>query len=86
MKPTLSRDDVALLVASIQDVMTALRATDPDRKAELYRQLGLKIAYNHAKRSIRLSASPSGSCTKLCPRPEVSPAYTIGPTDDILIN
>jgi hypothetical protein len=82
----LSHEDIALLVAGAQDAITAFSTADVDRKAELYRQLRLKIAYNHAKRSIRLSASPSGSCTKLCPRPELDLAYTIGPTDEILIN
>jgi site-specific DNA recombinase len=72
-KPVLSHDDIALLVASIQNVMSAFRVADPDRKAEIYRQVGLKIAYDHAKRSIRLSASPSGSCTKLCPRGDLNP-------------
>lgn len=66
-KPVLTHDDIALLVASIQDVMSAFRAANPRRKGRIYRQVGLKIAYNHVKRSIRLSASPSGSCTKLCP-------------------
>jgi site-specific DNA recombinase len=77
-KPVLTHDEIALLVASIQDVMSAFRAANEGRKAEIYRQVGLKIAYNHAKRSIRLSASPSGSCTKLCPRGDLNPHALYG--------
>jgi hypothetical protein len=46
---------------------TILRQTDPTVKAEVYRQLGIKLTYKPGLRLIQAEASPSGSCTKVCP-------------------
>ncbi len=46
-RPTLSRNEIRDLVKSFGGLIKILRAADPTDKLEVYRQLGLKMTYNH---------------------------------------
>jgi hypothetical protein len=42
----LTRDQIAALVATVGDALAVLRDADPADKAEVYRQLGLRLTYH----------------------------------------
>jgi hypothetical protein len=52
---------------------------DPVDKALIYRELGLNLTYRPTARTVSAQATPSGSCTKLCPRGD---RYRIPTRDD----
>lgn len=41
----MSRSQIADLVRALGDIVAVLRDVDPDDKAEVYRQLGLRLTY-----------------------------------------
>ncbi|MEU6023020.1 hypothetical protein [Micromonospora sp. NPDC047134] len=41
----MSRAEIVALVTALDDITTVLRDADPTDKAEVYRQLGLRLAY-----------------------------------------
>jgi hypothetical protein len=57
-------------------IAVILRQADPDDKAEVYRQLDIKLTYKPGLRLIQAEASPSGSCTKVCPETNTSYKHT----------
>ncbi|WP_410535750.1 hypothetical protein [Streptomyces sp. KL2] len=54
----MSRDDIAALVHSVSDLAAAVRQADPEDKAELYRRLGLQLAYAPCRQTVRVTISP----------------------------
>jgi site-specific DNA recombinase len=64
---TMTADEINTLVEAMSGIASILRQADPTDKAEVYRQLGIKLTYKPGLRSIQAEASPSGSCTKVCP-------------------
>ena len=61
------------LVEAMAGIAAILRQADPTDKAEVYRQLGIKLTYKPGLRLIQAEASPSGSCTKVCPEGDLNP-------------
>ncbi|WP_131769183.1 recombinase family protein [Candidatus Protofrankia californiensis] len=49
----MSRDEIAALVEALGDILTALTEADPTDKAEVYRQLGLRLTYQPATQTVR---------------------------------
>jgi site-specific DNA recombinase len=49
----MSRTEIAHLVASLDDALTVLRHADPNDKAEVYRQLGLRLNYSPENETVR---------------------------------
>ncbi|MFI5489103.1 hypothetical protein [Micromonospora echinaurantiaca] len=49
-----------------------VRGAEPADKTLIYRELGLKLIYRPTTRIVSAQATPSGSCTKLCPRGELT--------------
>ncbi|MGW3565515.1 hypothetical protein ACWDSL_16825 [Streptomyces sp. NPDC000941] len=48
----LSRDEIARLVRSIKDPAAVVRQAEPPDKAEVYRQLGLRLTYDSGKHKV----------------------------------
>ncbi|RJO74197.1 hypothetical protein D5S18_18765 [Nocardia panacis] len=73
----MSRDEIRQLVDSVGGLLTVLRSADPADKLEVYRQLGLKLTYDHKKRAVLAEAGPKppvgvlvvsgGGLEPLCP-------------------
>lgn len=57
-RPTLSRNEIRQLVKSFGGLIKILRAADPADKLEVYRQLGLKMTYNHETRVVVAEVQP----------------------------
>jgi hypothetical protein len=65
---TMTSDEINTVIDALAGIATILRTADPADKAEVYRQLGLRLTYKPGPRIITAEANPSGSCTSLCPR------------------
>jgi site-specific DNA recombinase len=78
-------DEINTLVEAMAGIAEILRRADPDDKAEVYRQLGLKLTYKPGLRLIQAEAGPSGSCTKVCPEPELNLNYMVDLREDLLL-
>ena len=71
----MSSDEIRTLVQALGDIATVLRGADPADKAEVYRQLGLRLTYQPEQRLVRAEASPNG--------PKCGPAYGLCPRGDL---
>ncbi|MDH6464125.1 hypothetical protein M2302_004322 [Micromonospora sp. A200] len=49
----MSRAEITTLVTALGDIATVLRDADPADKAEVYRQLGLRLAYHPETQTVR---------------------------------
>lgn len=58
VKP-MTTDQIRDLVNTLGGLLMILREADPTDKTEVYRQLGLKLTYDHANRLIRAEAQPN---------------------------
>jgi hypothetical protein len=54
----LTRDQVRTLVQQIGELTAALAEAEPADRAEVYRQLGLKLTYNPEQQKVRVQAQP----------------------------
>ena len=72
---SLTADEISTMVDAMSGIAQILRQADPADKAEVYQQLGIRLTYKPGPRLIQAEASPSGSCTKVCPEGELSPHY-----------
>lgn len=70
-------DEIATLVDAVSGIVAILQAAEPADKAELYRELGLRLTYEPGPRLIKAEANPSGSCTRLCPRTNTKNIHTV---------
>jgi hypothetical protein len=60
----LTEAEIAQLVGSIRDVVKTLSRADAESKADVYRELGLKLPYAPANRSVLVEAFQIwGSCS-----------------------
>jgi len=50
---SMSRDEIASVVAALSDLLAVLRDADPADKAEIYTQLGLRLTYQPRERTVR---------------------------------
>lgn len=57
-RPALSRKEIHELVKSFGGLVKILRAADSTDKLEVYRQLGLKMTYNHKTRVVVAEVQP----------------------------
>jgi hypothetical protein len=64
---TMTPNEINTLVEAMSGIATILRQADPTDKAEVYRQLGIKLTFTPGLRLIQAEASPNRSCTKVCP-------------------
>ncbi|WP_406076006.1 zinc ribbon domain-containing protein [Micromonospora sp. NBC_01638] len=55
----MSRSQIADLVQALGDIATVLRDADPDDKAEVYRQLGLRLTYQTETQTVRAAVDLS---------------------------
>ncbi|WP_435091172.1 zinc ribbon domain-containing protein [Micromonospora aurantiaca (nom. illeg.)] len=69
---TMSPDEIRHIVETLGNITTVLRDADPADKALIYRELGLTLTYRPTARTVSAQATPSGSCTELCPRGELN--------------
>jgi hypothetical protein len=68
-----ARREINTVVEALAGIAAILRTADPVDKAEVYRQLGLKLTYKPGLRVVDAEAEPSGSCTSLCPMGDSNP-------------
>ncbi|WP_095522664.1 hypothetical protein [Pseudofrankia inefficax] len=64
----LTRDDISNMIDSIGDVAAALAAAEPADKADLYRQLNLRLAYQPATNTVRVDAKIDSSYRRVMDR------------------
>ena len=70
---TMTPDEINTVVEALAGIAAILRRAEPADKAEVYRQLGLRLTYEPGPRIVRAEASASGSWIKLCPRGDLNP-------------
>ncbi|MBE1584544.1 hypothetical protein ACFPOI_43565 [Nonomuraea angiospora] len=71
----LTEEEIAEMVATIGDIRRALRTADPQDKAEVYGELGLRLIYEPARNAVIAQAELGRSCTKVCPRGDTLDTY-----------
>jgi site-specific DNA recombinase len=54
--PSMTREEIASVVAALSDLLTVLRRADPADKAEIYAHLGLRLVYQPGDRLVRAEA------------------------------
>jgi site-specific DNA recombinase len=59
----MTRAQLADLVRQLGDIVSVLQHADPDDRAEVYRQLNLRLTYDHAKHRVAAEALPAIPCT-----------------------
>jgi hypothetical protein len=57
----MSRDDIHTLVDTLDGLLNVLRHADPADKAEVYRELGVHLTYNHTARTVQAETRPTSS-------------------------
>jgi hypothetical protein len=57
----MSRDDIHTLVDTLGGLLTALRHPSPADKTEVYRELGVRLTYDHAERTVLAETRPTSS-------------------------
>jgi hypothetical protein len=62
----LTRSQIAPLVHGLGDLLDVLRDADPADKAEVYRQLGVRLTYHPGEARVTVEAQPTGPGTKEC--------------------
>jgi site-specific DNA recombinase len=55
----MSRDEIRALVDALGGLMSVLRSADPADVAEVYRQLGLTLTYDHETRTVLAEVQPA---------------------------
>ena len=54
----MTADEIAALVEQLGDIMAVLSRADPADKAEVYRQLGLKLTWYHETQTAHAEIDP----------------------------
>jgi hypothetical protein len=57
----MSRDDIRTMVDTLGGLLNALRHTDPADKAEVYRELGIRLTYHHTEHTVLAETRPTGT-------------------------
>jgi site-specific DNA recombinase len=82
----LTKEEIQVLINAITDVITVLRDADPQDKAALYGQLGLKLTYNPGAKTVTARARLGDTCTKRsCPRGDSTATYMGEITGELLV-
>jgi site-specific DNA recombinase len=70
----MSKEEITTIVNAVTSLITVLRDADPQDKAEIYSQLGLRLTYHPSPRTVSARAEPGRPCTKgSCPRGDLNP-------------
>jgi hypothetical protein len=64
----LTEEEIAAMASKLGDLRKLLHSADPQDKADVYEQLGLRMTYDPAQKTVMARAQLRRSCTKLCPR------------------
>jgi hypothetical protein len=51
-------------VTTLHDIASVLATADPKLKAEVYAELGVRVAYDHERRVVKVEARPANACAK----------------------
>ncbi len=54
----MSRDEIGQLVDALGGLLAILRVAEPGDKLEVYRELGLKLTYNHHDHAVTVETNP----------------------------
>ena len=57
----MSRDEIKALIDALGGLLAVLRDADPADKAEVYRQLGLRLTYDHQTHTVLAETRPAPS-------------------------
>ena len=57
----MSRDDIHTMVNTLGGLLNALRHADPTDKAEVYRELGVRLTYDHIEHTVLAETRPTSS-------------------------
>jgi site-specific DNA recombinase len=57
----MSRDDIHTMVDTLGGLLNVLRHADPADKTEVYRELGVRLTYNHTEHTILAETQPTSS-------------------------
>src|SRR6185312_2387218 len=57
----MSRNDIGAMVDTLGGLLDVLRHADPADKAEVYRELGVRLTYNHTERTVLAETRPTSS-------------------------
>jgi hypothetical protein len=57
----MSRDDIHAMVDTLGGLLNVLRHADPADKAEVYRELGIRLTYNHTEHTVLAETQPTSS-------------------------
>ncbi|MGH3340371.1 MAG: hypothetical protein ACRDPL_16300, partial [Propionibacteriaceae bacterium] len=57
----MSRDDIHAMVDTLGGLLDVLRHADPADKAEVYRELGVRLTYNHTEHTVLAETRPTSS-------------------------
>jgi site-specific DNA recombinase len=82
----MSRDKIARMVAALGDLVAVLRQADPADKAEVYRQLGIRLTYypENTKCGPRL-ASTRIMGNGPCPRTDLNQSPMLTVAEDLRV-
>lgn len=71
----MSRDEIRGLIEALGSVGDVLRRADPADKAEVYRQLRLRLMYQPDRRTMRadIEVDPQSWGYGVCPRGDLNP-------------
>ncbi|HEU0088614.1 MAG TPA: recombinase family protein [Pseudonocardiaceae bacterium] len=74
----MTKQEIQALVDALGNIATVLAQADPTDKAEVYRQLGLRLTYQPAEHLVRAEAhlDPHGWGYGLCPRGDSTTTHT----------
>lgn len=77
MPQDVNRDDLERVVSDMSLVVSRLAAAaDPATKAALYRNLGLRLTYDHDEQEVEVEVSTAEECGTWCPRGDTVHAHT----------
>jgi len=79
----LSAEQVAELIERVGGMAGLLRTATPERKAEVYAGLGLRLIYNHEGQSLLAEALASGGVDKSCPEGDFAVIHTVSQLLDL---
>jgi hypothetical protein len=72
----LSEEEIAAMARKLGDLRKLLHSADPQDKADVYEQLGLRMTYDPGQKTVIARAQLRRSCTKLCSRGEPNLLHT----------
>lgn len=76
----MSKEEIRSLVEALGNIRAVLTDATPEDKAEVYRQLGLHLTYQPAKRLVRAETrfDPRSWGYGSCPRGDLNPHPLVG--------